>query len=222
MLKAIGVIPDGNRRYAEEKDITYKESYQEGFKRGESLFKWCINHPSIDKAVIYALSTENIKRNSSELSTLYELYEKNLEDLAKSPEVHENEVNVQLIGRKEYLEPLQEQAERLKEETGGYDKYNIRIALGYGGRAEIIDAAENLARENKCFTEENFNEELYFPFDLDLVIRTGGYSRLSNFQLWQAAYAELYFSDKLWPEFDEEEFNRAVGFYEDTKRKFGE
>ncbi len=221
MLKSIGVIPDGNRRYADKNGIPYEESYQKGFEKGEELFDWCIEHPSIEKAVVYALSTENVARDDEELGTLYRLYRDNLEELAEDPKIHENKVNVNLIGREAHLKPLKKQIDKLREETGSYDEYELNIALGYGGRAEIVDAAKKLSRENKEFNEENLGKELYFPSDLDLVIRTGGYQRLSNFQLWQSAYAELYFCDELWPAFEKKDFEKAVDFYEDTKRKFG-
>ncbi len=221
MLESIGIIPDGNRRYADKKDITYEEAYQQGFEKGEEVFEWCIQHPTIKKAVVYALSTENVARKSSELDTLFTLYKENLEKLAEDPQIHRNNVNVELIGRQKHLEPLEEQVNKLEKETGNYDNYELKIALGYGGRAEIIDAARKITRKDEELTEENFKKELYSSSDLDLVVRTGKYQRLSNFQLWQSAYAELYFSDKLWPEFDKQEFDRAVEFYEDTKRKFG-
>lgn len=221
MIKTIGFIPDGNRRYADKNDITYRDSYQEGFEKGEEVFDWCIKHPEIERAVIYALSTENISRKSSELEALYNLYKENLDRLAEDPKIHENKVNVEVIGREKHLGPLKKQVNKLDEETGDYGEYELKIALGYGGRAEIIDAARRLSEKGKEFNEENLGSEMYSNFDLDLVVRTGGYQRLSNFQLWQSAYSELYFSDKLWPEFDRKEFNEAVEFYEDTKRKFG-
>ncbi|MFW5902527.1 MAG: polyprenyl diphosphate synthase [archaeon] len=220
-LKAIGIIPDGNRRYAEDKGISYKQAYQEGFEKGQEVFNWCINHSTIDKAVIYALSTENLSRSGSELKTLINLYKKNLEDLAESEDIHDNEVNVKVIGRRELIKPIEEQVNNVEKATENYDKNYLRIALGYGGRAEIIDAISRLNEKNLEINEDNLEKELYSSFDLDLIIRTGKYQRLSNFQLWQSAYAELYFTDKLWPEFDREEFDKALKFYEDTKRKFG-
>ncbi len=220
-LKAIGIIPDGNRRYAEKNGINYREAYQRGFEKGEQVFNWCIDHPTIDKAVIYALSTENISRSGEELETLIDLYKKNLEKLTESDDIHDNEVKVEVIGRRDLMNPIMKQVEEIEETTEAYSNYDLKIAIGYGGRAELIDAVNSLKEKDKVVNEQNLQDELYSGFDLDLIIRTGGYQRLSNFQLWQSAYAELFFSEKLWPEFDRREFDRAIEFYEDTKRKFG-
>jgi len=220
-LEAIGIIPDGNRRYAEDNGISYREAYQRGFEKGEEVLDWCMDHPTIDKAVIYALSTENISRSGDELDTLIDLYRENLKDLSESEKIHDNGVRVEVIGRRELMNPIVKQVKKVEEATGDYSNYELKIALGYGGRAELIDALASLKEKDKVINEENVQKELYSGFDLDLVIRTGGYQRLSNFQLWQSAYAELFFSDKLWPEFDRSEFDKAVEFYEDTKRKFG-
>jgi len=220
-LRAVGIIPDGNRRYAERNNISYKEAYQRGFEKGQEVFNWCINHSTIDKAVIYALSTENLSRSGSELETLIELYKENLEKLTESNDIHDNGVNVKIIGRRDLITPIEEQINKIEEVTSEYNDYDLRIAIGYGSRAEIVDAVSRLNKKGKEINEENLKSELYSEFDLDLIIRTGRYQRLSNFQLWQSAYAELYFTDKLWPEFNKEEFNKALEFYEDTKRKFG-
>ncbi len=221
VLRSIGVIPDGNRRYAKKKGISYAESYHRGFDKAKEVFEWCIEHPSINKAVVYALSTENVERNDEELEVLYELYHSNLGKLVEDSMIHDNRVKVDLIGREEHLKVLQDPIEKLKSATGDYGDYEIKIALGYGGRKEIVDAARRAIEAGEGLSEDSISKYLYSEFDLDLVIRTGGFHRLSNFQLWQAAYAELYFTDKLWPEFNRGEFNRSVEFYEETKRKFG-
>ncbi len=220
-LKSIGIIPDGNRRYAEKNNISYKKSYQKGFEKGKDVLRWCRKHPTIENAVIYALSTENLSRSDEELEVLIDLYKENLEDLAESEEIHDHEINVKIIGREELIKPIEEQVKKVEKATEEYQNHKLRIAIGYGSRSELIDAVSRLKQKDKEINESNIESELYSDLNLDMVIRTGGYQRLSNFQLWQAAYAELYFTDKLWPEFDKEEFENSVNFYEDTKRKFG-
>ncbi len=220
-LETLGIIPDGNRRYADKNGISYGEAYQEGFKKVEEVYEWVIDHESLDEVFFYALSTENLKRDDKELDLLFDLFNRKVTKLADSDLIHDNEVNVDFLGKEEYLGPVKESMDRLEEVTSEYDDYSLNICMGYGGRTEIVDAAEKLAEKDMEFNEENLQSQLYNDSDVDLVLRTGGYQRLSNFLLWQNSYAELFFSDHLWPELDKKEFDRAVDFYESTKRKFG-
>ena len=140
--------------------------------------------------------------------------------LAETPELHEEGVRMRFVGRREGVLPeLLEQMRWAEETTGGNDRITLFVAFNYGGRAEIVDAA----REFTGTTEDEFRELLYAPemHDPDLIIRTSGEQRLSNYLLWQSAYSELHFTDVLWPDFSRADFEAALGEYEARRRRFG-
>jgi len=223
MLQSLAITPDGNRRYAKKHGLSLEESYRKGFEKAEEVFDWCLEVPTLKNATMYALSSENFKRNKEELEILYSLFDYYFKQLAKNRKVHDNEVRVRIIGRTEDLEPIRDAIDELHAATEDHNRYTLNIALGYGGRAEIIDAIKKAANNGgiDSLTEDNFSQYLYQPNDIDLMIRTGASHRLSNFLIWQASYAELYFLDKLWPEFEKEDFQQAIDFYNQTKRNFG-
>jgi len=223
MLQSLAITPDGNRRYAKKYNLTLEESYRKGFEKAEEVFDWCLEVPDLKSATIYALSTENFRRNRNELETLFFLYDYYFKKLARNSKIHNNRVRVRVVGRETELEPIKEAIMELQNATKDYDGYTLNIALGYGGRAEIIDAIRKVASRGKIssLTEDNFSQYLYQPDDIDLMIRTGASHRLSNFLLWQTSYAELYFLDKLWPEFEKEDFDNAIAAYNDAKKNFG-
>ncbi len=223
MLQSLAITPDGNRRYAKKYNLTLEESYRKGFEKAEEVFDWCLEVPDLKSATIYALSTENVRRNKNELETLFFLYDYYFKRLARNSKIHNNRVRVRVVGRETELEPIKEAIMELQNATKDYDGYTLNIALGYGGRAEIIDAIKKAAGKGRInsLTEDNFSQYLYQPDDIDLMIRTGASHRLSNFLLWQTSYAELYFLDKLWPEFEKEDFDNAIAAYNDAKKNFG-
>ncbi len=223
MLQSLAITPDGNRRYAKKYGLTLEESYRKGFEKAEEVFDWCLEVPDLKSATIYALSTENVRRNKNELETLFFLYDYYFKKLARNKKIHNNRVRVRVVGRETELEPIKESIIELQNATKDYDGYTLNIALCYGGRAEIIDAVKKAARQGgiNSLTEDNFSQYLYQPDDIDLMIRTGASHRLSNFLLWQTSYAELYFLDKLWPEFEKEDFDNAIAAYNDAKKNFG-
>ena len=220
MLNSIAIVTDGNRRFSKKQGIGLKDAYIKGFDKAEEVFDWCMEIPSIDTATVYALSTENLKRNFVELKVLFSLYTEYFKKLADNQKIHDRQVRVRIIGERDQIQDkaLLDAINYLEESTKNYDKKKLNIALAYGGRAELVHAIKNIDGE---VTEEAIQKNLYEPQDVDLVIRTGGTQRLSNFLTWQTAYAELFFTDKLWPELDKETFNEAIKFYEDTKRNFG-
>jgi undecaprenyl diphosphate synthase len=223
MLQSIGIIPDGNRRYARKAGLSLEEAYCKGFDKAEEVFDWCLEVPGLRSATVYALSTENLDRCGAELQILTALYDSYFRKLTKSAKIHSNEVRVRVIGRLNQLDGLNETIDGLHSATAGYGKYDLNIAIAYGGRAEIIDAIQKayIAGKVSMLTEESLSRYLYQPQDIDLLIRTGDSRRLSNFMTWQTIYSELYFSDKLWPEFSRDDFNAAVEFYGAAKRNFG-
>ncbi len=221
MLQAIAFIPDGNRRYAEKYNLDLLSAYHLGFNKAERVFDWCLKLPDLKTSTIYALSTENLNRKNYELKVLQKLFDKYFRDLSKHPKIHDNEVKVKIIGKKEDLPDLKESISLLENNTKDYKKFELNIALGYGGRDELIKAFKEVEKSGEPITEENIQKHLYMNKDIDLLIRTGSNQRLSNFLTWQTTYSELYFTPKLWGEYDKKEFNKSIEFYEATQRNFG-
>lgn len=225
MLRRIAIIPDGTRRYARKKNIPLLDAYEIGFKKVEQVLDWCLEQGEIKEATLWGLSTENINRPSNELALLNKLYKSHLKELLDHPKVHDNQVNVRVVGNRELLHNgIGRIIDDVHEATKDYDHFRINLALAYGGRDEILYAFRRFITENDIskLNEETFSKYLYIPNSPDLIIRTSGVQRLSGYMLWQAAYSEIYFTPKLWPEFDREEFFKAVEFFKDTKRNFGE
>lgn len=224
MLKHIAFIPDGNRRYAKKENISLLEAYQRGFDKAEEVFGWCLEVPGLSTATVYALSTENLARTPEELEVLLSLYDRNFRSLARNERIHSNGVRVRVVGNSP-LNGLSGAVSELESATAGYSGYNLNIALGYGGRAEIIDAVRNAYRDMgsgiASIDEASFSKYLRVPGEPDLLVRTGGTKRLSNFMPWQCAYSELHFSEALWPGFTRGDFDAAVGDFNERKRNFG-
>lgn len=224
MLKHIGIIPDGNRRFSKKKNISLIEAYRAGFEKAEEVFDWVLEIPTIKRTTIYALSTENLDRNNEELRILSKLYDHYFRKLSEDKKIHRNEVKVRIIGRYDKLKGLDEAIGVLQNATSDYEKYVLNIALAYGGRAEIVDAVKRAYEQGvnpTQLTESSFSQYLYEPNDIDLLIRTSGTQRTSNFLPWQSAYTELCFIEKFWPELTKLDFERAIEFYNNAKRNFG-
>lgn len=171
---------------------------------------------------VYAFSTENWNRPQDEVSTLMKLFLKYIKNERKN--MMKNKIRFFVSGRKNNVpEKLQKEIEKLEEETKNNDKITLNIAFNYGSRAEIVDAVNRIIDEGKeNITEEDFSKYLYNDFpDPDLVIRTSGEMRISNFLLWQIAYSEFYITDTLWPDFDEKEIDKAIESYNQRERRFG-
>ncbi|KXA91194.1 hypothetical protein AKJ57_02055 [candidate division MSBL1 archaeon SCGC-AAA259A05] len=215
----LGIIPDGNRRYARENGITKAEAHALGAERMEDLLEWSLDL-GIEYVTAYAFSTENFKRPDEEKEALMRIYSEKFREIAREERIHENEVRVRAIGRKSLFPPGVRNAIREAEEaTGGYDRFHLTVGIGYGGRAEIVDAARNLCRRVMKgdlsvdeIDEEEVGSEMYLPSlpDVDLVVRTSGEKRISGFLLWQASGSKLHFVDKYWPEFGKEDFLNVV------------
>ena len=221
MLKTIAFIPDGNRRYAKKYGMDFLAAYNVGFNTAEKVFDWTLKLPDIKVATIYALSTEYLRRKKSELSLLSSMFSRYFRQLAKHEKIHDNQVRVKVIGRKEEMPSLKQSIAFLEESTQDYSNYELNIALGYGGRDELVHAFREMDASGDEISEENVQKHLFMTSDVDLLVRTGHTHRLSNFLTWQTAYSELYFTDKLWGEFDKKEFDKGIDFYESTQRNFG-
>ena len=218
----VGVIMDGNGRWAKKRKVPTLQGHNAGIKSMKEI----VRHASdigVGYLTVYAFSTENWKRSAEEVSGIFNLLVKfvNLE----LDELNENNVKMNILGDytalpKEAVKSIDRSVELLKNNTG----LQFNIALNYGSRQEILDAIAKVD-DVKSLTEEEFSKLLYtgeldIP-DPELVIRTSGEKRLSNFLMWQSAYSELVFNDKLWPDFTPDDFNQCIEEYQNRKRRFG-
>ena len=227
----VAVIMDGNRRYAREFGLLVAEGHEKGKEKLEEMLEWCLEL-GIRVLTVYAFSTENVTREQDEVNTLMRMFAQNFKNLADEKRVHEHRIRVRVLGQKDMLPAdVREAIEYAEERTKAYDDYSFNIAVGYGGREELLQAVRKIAedvRDGKmgveAISEDTFYSYLYtsdLP-DPDLILRTSGEERISNFLLWQLAYSELYFSDVYWPGFRKVDFLRAVRSYQLRKRRFGE
>jgi len=226
----VAIIMDGNRRYAKNLGLSEEEAYSRGKEKLEEVLEWCLEL-GIKILTVYAFSTENFKRSRKELDILFRLFKQAMEDTCHDERIHKNGVRVNVMGKLELLpEDIRDAAKKLMEKTRNYKNYVLNIALAYGGRQEIVDAIREIARkvrEGKINPEDvderTVSSHLYTKDvpDPDLILRTSGEERISNFLLWQLAYSELYFADVYWPAFKKEDFLRAILTYQQRKRRYG-
>ena len=226
--KHIAIIMDGNRRWAKKRMLPVKLGHKEGADTLKKIVRYA-NKIGIKYVTVYAFSTENWKREKNEVDSLMDLLEKYLDDFAK--EADTENIVIKIFGRrKELSERLLEKIDQTMERTKNNTGTIFSIALNYGGRDEIVNAIKNISEDvknNKLnvddITEELVSEYLYtknMP-DPDLMIRTSGELRTSNFLPWQLVYSEFLFVDKYWPDFSEEDIDYAVDVYRKRNRKFG-
>jgi len=228
----IAVILDGNRRWALKRSLNPWVGHKHGAEKVENLLDWCLQL-GVKSITLYAFSTENFRRPKKEIKELMQIFEEKLRKLLTDKRIHQNQVKVKIIGRRELLpNSIKNIIEEVEESTKNYNKHFLNVALAYGGRAEIIDAAKRIAEKVKQgkldpneINEKLFEKHLYTAHlpkqDPDLIIRTSGEERLSGFLLWQSAYSELCFLDIYWPEFRKIDLLRAIRVYQKRKRRFG-
>lgn len=226
----IAVIMDGNRRFAKEFGLTTEEGHIKGKDKLEEVLDWCMEL-DIKVLTVYAFSTENLHREPEEVEALMKMFSDNFYRLGDDERIHKHEIKVTVLGQRDLLpDKVLEAIEYAEKRTSHYSNYYYNIALAYGSRQEIIQAIKQIAQKVKDgelrvddITEKTFSNFLYtadFP-DPDLILRTSGEERISNFLLWQLAYAELYFTDVYWPGFRKIDFLRAVRSYQLRQRRFG-
>ncbi len=228
MPKHIAIIMDGNRRWARERGLEPKQGHKEGAKTLEKIVRYA-NKIGLKYITVYAFSTENWKRSEDEVGALMILLQRYLDNYSKRADT-EN-IKVKVLGDITRLsEGMQKSIKKCMERTKNNTGVTFNIALNYGGRNEILSAVKNIAYEVKNgninveeITEDTISNNLYTAGepDPDLLIRTSGELRLSNFLLWQLAYTEFLFIDKHWPDFSEEDINEAIEVYQKRNRKFG-
>ena len=219
-LNHVAIIMDGNGRWG----LKYKNSRNDGHKAGlntvEKIIKETIKQ-KINFLTLYAFSTENWKRPKNEIKYLFNLLEnfliKRIEDLNKQ------NIRLKIIGVKKFSTNLNKLLSLSEKKTSKNKKLQINLALNYGSKSELINAFKNLSKNKDKINEKNLAKYLQtqnIP-DPDLLIRTGNTKRLSNFLLWQLAYSEIFFEKKLWPEFNEKDYNKIINKFKKIKRNFG-
>lgn len=222
--KHIVLFPDGNRRWAKEKGLKSLEGHMQGYKNLLDFSEWCKNR-GVKVLTAFGFSTENWNRTEEEVNYLMKLLEKCLVD---NLETYEKEgTRVRVIGQRDRLpEPLKEAIKTTEEKTKDNDKLFLNLAISYGGKWDILNAVKKIVEEK--IPAEKIDEALFESYlstaglpNPDLVIRAGGEKRMSNFVLWQAAYSELYFSPKLWPDFSEKDLDQALEEFDRRQRRFG-
>ncbi len=226
----LAIIMDGNRRFASAHGMLVSEGHVKGKDKIEELLDWCLEI-GIRVLTVFALSTENLSRPPEELDALMDLFEQSFRDIAVDERVHRHRIRVRSIGNRAILPQRVQDAIAVAESaTKDYDSYRYNVALAYGGRAEIVEAIRVLAREVRAgqldpdaidarmVTSHLYTSDLPDP---DLVLRTSGEERVSNFLLWQSAYSELYFSDVMWPGLTRLDFLRAIWTYQTRQRRYG-
>ena len=220
--KHIGIILDGNGRWAIERGLSRSLGHLEGSKTLMNITE-CVFNKGIKVLSVFAFSTENFKRDQAEVDYLMDLFIKMFKGQLKR--LKNNNVKVVFSGNRDKLIPkVVEAMEKLENETSD-NLYILNICLNYGGQNEIVDAVKKIIKENIDINEidtNTFKKYLYNDLpDLDLVIRTSGEKRISNFMIYQMAYAELYFTNTYWPAFDEAELDKALNDYYNRNRRFG-
>jgi undecaprenyl diphosphate synthase len=224
LARTVAIIMDGNGRWAERRGLPVAEGHREGTRALRRTVEACIDL-GLETLVVYAFSTENWSRPETEVESLMEIFGETIE--RELPDLARQGVRTRFMGRRDRApDELLEQIERLERETAGNDRLNLWVAFDYGGRADIVEAARRLAEEGAspdAIDEESLRANLYAPElpDPDLLIRTSGELRISNFLLWQLAYSELVFVDTLWPDFGRGELEDALAAYAQRRRRFG-
>ena len=219
-LKHVAIIMDGNGRWG----LKYKKSRNAGHKAGlttvEKIIRETIKN-KIKYLTLYAFSTENWKRPKKEINFLFDLLENFL--INRIDDLHKQNIKLKIIGVKNFSSKLNKLLNVSEKRTSKNSKLQINLALNYGSKFELIRAFKNLKKNKDKITEKNINKYLQtknIP-DPDILIRTGNTNRLSNFLLWQLAYSEIFFEKKLWPEFNEKDYNKVIKKFRNIKRNYG-
>jgi undecaprenyl diphosphate synthase len=215
--RSVAIITDGNGRWAAARGLPVEAGHEAGADNVKARLRDAVEF-GISELTVFSFSTENWGRPEAEVRALMEMFDRRIQK--ETPELDAEGVRMRFIGRRQGVEAsLIERMAWAEEKTAGNDRIDLFIAFNYGGRAEILDAAKTFAGD----TEEEFRRHLYAPemSDPDLVIRTSGEQRMSNYLLWQTAYSELVFRDELWPDFDRDAFAESLEEFAGRQRRFG-
>ena len=219
-LNHVAIIMDGNGRWGLKYKNSRNAGHKEGLKTVEKIIQETIKH-KIKFLTLYAFSTENWKRPKKEVDYLFNLMEVFLNN--RLGDLNKQNIKLKIIGVKKFSNKLNKLLNISEKKTSKNTKLQINLALNYGSKFELLNAFKKLKKNNEGVTEKNLSKYLQtknIP-DPDLLIRTGNTSRLSNFLLWQLAYSEIFFEKKLWPEFNEKDYNKIIKKFKNIKRNYG-
>jgi len=227
----VGLIPDGNRRWAKERGLDPWEGHVKGGKKVELFLEWCSDHEDIGEVTIYLLSEENFRRPAQELGKLYKLYEDELTRLINREKIHKDRVKINIISTdvKSIPKNLSRLFDRIRTVTKDYDNKVLNLLIGYTGQSEVLGAISSPLNRIKNLVfglrQTDLKKSLKVKTPCDFIIRTGEESEereaRSGFLLWQSAYAEYYHINKFFPEVTEEDFNTAWDYFKSTRRRKG-
>lgn len=226
--KHIGIILDGNRRFAKRLVLKPWRGHEWGSKKVEQLFDWC-KELDVHELTLYVFSAENFNRPKEEFDFLMKLFRESFEKTKNDVRLHKNKIRINFIGRLwRFPQDVQDAAKALMEATKDYSDYVINFAMGYGGRQEVVDAVKKLSEKVKSgavnvedINEEMFSDNLYLKSEPEMIIRTGGDHRTSNFLIWQSSYSEWFFLEKTWPEFEKADLISCMEQFSSRERRFG-
>jgi undecaprenyl diphosphate synthase len=214
----VAIITDGNGRWARRRGLPVVAGHEAGADTVKARLRDAVEL-GIEELTVYSFSTENWSRSPEEVSALMEMFARRID--GETPELHSEGVRMRFIGRRSAPVPpsLIERMQWAERITGANTRITLFVAFNYGGRAEIVDAARTFTGE----TDDEFRAHLYAPdmHDPDLIIRTSGEQRISNYLLWQSAYSELVFREELWPDFSRQALEESLGEFAERKRRFG-
>lgn len=224
----VGIVLDGNRRFAKRLMLKPWKGHEWGAKKVEKLFEWC-KELNIKEITLYVFSLKNFNRPKQEFDYLMNLFTDFLSKPELIEKIHKSKIRINFIGRLNLLpKNLQKLMKNLSNSTSNYKDYIMNFAMAYDGRAEVIDATKKIAKQVKegklnlsQINEEVFSKNVYLDSKPELIIRTSGERRTSGFLLWQGDYAEWYFLDKFWPEFEKEDLIKAINDFKNRERRFG-
>ena len=220
LIKHVAIIMDGNGRWGINKRKSRNFGHKQGLKTVEKIIKESLKN-NIRYLTLYAFSTENWKRPKNEIKYLFSLLDNFLSNKIK--ELNKEKIKFNVIGKKKFNKNLNKLLNYSEKITAKNKRLQINLALNYGSKSEIVNSINSIKKKKLKINEKNITKNLYtrnIP-DPDLLIRTGNTKRLSNFLLWQAAYSEIYFEKKLWPDFNERDYNKILNKFKKTKRNFG-
>jgi len=227
--KHLGIVMDGNRRFSKRLMMKPWKGHEWGAKKVTKVMEWCRDF-NIKELTLYTFSIQNFNRPKDEFDYLMDIFRKNFDRLQDDKRVDALNIRVNFIGRTwMFPQDIQKKMSEIIKKTEKNKKYIVNFAMAYGGREEVIDATKKIAEQVKAgaldieeINEETFSRNLYFSDEPDLIIRTGGEHRTSNFLAYQSAYSEWIFVEKMWPEFTKHDFKRAIMDYVKRDRRFGQ
>jgi len=226
---SIGIILDGNRRFAKKKGLKPWMGHKYGVENVKNILEWC-QDLGVKELTLYSFSIDNFKRSEKEIKFLFNLFKRHIKQLKNDKRLVENGIRINYIGRLNmFPKDIQKEMYEVMEKTKKNNKFKVNFAMAYSGRAEIVDATKKIIKKIQKseikfedINESFFNENLYLSRSPDILIRPGGEKRISDFLLWQSSYAELFFTDKLWPEFTKEDLIEIINEFKQRERRFGE